>query len=565
MEFRILGPLEVLSDGQAVDLGGAKQRALLAVLLLDANQVVSMDRLIDALWEDDPPETATKALQVYVSEAAQADRQRAVADAGRPAICCASRGTSSIWSAFASCRRAADRRRRSLSGEARRSPTSPTAVSPRPRSRVWRISASPASRSGSSSDLHARRHAELTAELEALVAEHPLRERLRGAADARALPLRSAGGGLEAYQAARRALVDELGIEPGRELRELHQAILNQDPALDLPPEARQSREPEPPSAPPDAAGASVEPVARRCARPSRRLRRRSRSSSVSGRSSSTPRRCGASPAARSARSRPRSSVTAARSRRSRATRSRPSSGCRSCTRMTRCAACAPPSRSRDAPRRPLPSSCESERPARLEFADRGQHRRGRHRRRRGSAAACDRRAADRRRRASPRQQSPARSSSTRPRVGSCATRSSSEPASDAWRLVSTDRRRPAPRRRLVSPMVGRERERRRLHDAFDQAVGDRSCQLFTVLGPAGVGKSRLVQEFLGDLAGRRASRVGAASPTARASRSGRCWRRSRRRSGSRTRTRPRRAARSWPAPWRRAGRRTRSPSASRR
>src|SRR6478609_4745670 len=67
MEFRILGPLEVLSDGQAVDLGGAKQRALLAVLLLDANHVVSMDRLVDALWEDDPPETATKALQVYVS------------------------------------------------------------------------------------------------------------------------------------------------------------------------------------------------------------------------------------------------------------------------------------------------------------------------------------------------------------------------------------------------------------------------------------------------------------------------------------------------------------------
>ena len=67
MEFRILGPLEVLSDGQAVDLGGAKQRALLAVLLLDANNVVSNDRLIDALWEDDPPETAQKALQVYVS------------------------------------------------------------------------------------------------------------------------------------------------------------------------------------------------------------------------------------------------------------------------------------------------------------------------------------------------------------------------------------------------------------------------------------------------------------------------------------------------------------------
>src|SRR5919197_5691034 len=67
MEFRILGPLEVLEDGRQIDVGGAKQRALLAILLLHANEVVSTDRLIDTLWEDEPPETAQKALQVYVS------------------------------------------------------------------------------------------------------------------------------------------------------------------------------------------------------------------------------------------------------------------------------------------------------------------------------------------------------------------------------------------------------------------------------------------------------------------------------------------------------------------
>jgi DNA-binding SARP family transcriptional activator len=67
MEFRILGPLEVLSGGKALDLGGQKQRALLAVLLLHANEVVSSERLIDALWEGEPPETALKALHVYVS------------------------------------------------------------------------------------------------------------------------------------------------------------------------------------------------------------------------------------------------------------------------------------------------------------------------------------------------------------------------------------------------------------------------------------------------------------------------------------------------------------------
>src|SRR3954454_14168754 len=68
MDFRILGPLEVLSNGHTVDLGGQKQRALLALLLLEANHVVPRDRLIDALWDESPPETARKALQVHVSQ-----------------------------------------------------------------------------------------------------------------------------------------------------------------------------------------------------------------------------------------------------------------------------------------------------------------------------------------------------------------------------------------------------------------------------------------------------------------------------------------------------------------
>src|SRR5262249_35158964 len=68
MEFRILGPLEAREDGCGLDLGAQKHRALLAVLLLDANRVVSTERLIDALWDDEPPETALKALQVYVSQ-----------------------------------------------------------------------------------------------------------------------------------------------------------------------------------------------------------------------------------------------------------------------------------------------------------------------------------------------------------------------------------------------------------------------------------------------------------------------------------------------------------------
>ena len=67
MEFRILGSLEVRADGRALDIGGHKQRAVLAMLLLEPNRAVARDAMIDALWEEDPPETAQKAVQVYVS------------------------------------------------------------------------------------------------------------------------------------------------------------------------------------------------------------------------------------------------------------------------------------------------------------------------------------------------------------------------------------------------------------------------------------------------------------------------------------------------------------------
>ena len=76
MEFRVLGPLEVEEDGRVLKLGGAKQRALLALLLLHANEAVSRDRLIDELWSSTPPETASAAIQVYVSQLRKAARPR---------------------------------------------------------------------------------------------------------------------------------------------------------------------------------------------------------------------------------------------------------------------------------------------------------------------------------------------------------------------------------------------------------------------------------------------------------------------------------------------------------
>ena len=233
MEFRILGPLEVVDDGRQIDLGGAKQRALLTMLLLEANRVVSSDRLIDGLWDERPPEQARKALQVYVSQLRKAlgkqrietqspgylirvgaeeldlDRVRELAAAGDLADALALfRGRPLAefeTQGFASTEAARlDELRLTLLEN--------------------RIEA----------DLARGRHASLVGELEALVREHPLRERLRAQLMLALYRSGRQAESLEAFQDARRALVDELGIEPSRELRELHQAILRQDPDLDL-------------------------------------------------------------------------------------------------------------------------------------------------------------------------------------------------------------------------------------------------------------------------------------------------------------------------------------------
>ncbi|MDQ3865516.1 MAG: AAA family ATPase, partial [Actinomycetota bacterium] len=233
MEFRILGPLEVVADGKVLDLGGQKQRALLAALLLEGNRVVSSDRLIEALWEENPPETAQKALQVYVSQLRKllgrerletkargyrlrverdeldADRFRRLLDEGRL------EDASALWRgppladfayerfAEAEIEHLEELRLASLEQRIER-------------------------------DLGEGRHAELVGELEALVRQHPLRERLRGALMVALYRSGRQAEALEGYQAARTTLVEELGIEPGRKLRELHHAILTQDPSLDL-------------------------------------------------------------------------------------------------------------------------------------------------------------------------------------------------------------------------------------------------------------------------------------------------------------------------------------------
>ena len=258
VEFRLLGPLEAAVDGVPVMLGPPQQRALLALLLLNANEVVSRDRIVDELWGERPPTTAGKLVQVYVSAL------RKQLDPGRDLLVTRSPGYVLRVEPDA-----VDLRRfeRLLDeGRAALAAGSPVTASERFREALalWRgpaladLAFAPFAQAEIArldelrldgvcdrieADLALGRGGVVT-ELEALVAEHPLRERLRGQLMLALYRSGRQADALAAYQDARRALVDELGIEPGRELRALEQAILRQDPSLDVGPAAEPERTP---------------------------------------------------------------------------------------------------------------------------------------------------------------------------------------------------------------------------------------------------------------------------------------------------------------------------------
>jgi YVTN family beta-propeller protein len=248
LEFRMLGPLDVLDDGRTIGLGGARQRAVLAILLLHAGETVSVDRIVDLIWGDRPPATAVKTVQVYVSHL-----RRALVDD----VVVSSTGG---YALAVDPERVDARRFERLLGEGQTalSEDDPASATELLRSALalWRGPALgdlayerfaqdgvarleelrlAAIEERIQADLRLGRHHELVPELEGLVREHPLRERLRGQ---EMLALYRSGrqaDALERFRDARRLLADELGLEPGRELRELQQAILEQDPALELP------------------------------------------------------------------------------------------------------------------------------------------------------------------------------------------------------------------------------------------------------------------------------------------------------------------------------------------
>ena len=254
MEFRLLGPLEVWDRGQALELGGQKRRALLALLLLHANEVVSSDRLIEELWGEEPPQSAATALHGHVSrlrkllggadgtpeqllvtrppgyvlqlQADQLDlhrferlRDEARAARSRGDLAGASarlRDALSLWRGPPLADLAYERFAQVEGGrlEELRLATVEERVEV---------------------DLALGRHADLASELERLVAERPLREGFRTQLMLALYRSGRQAEALQVYQQGRRVLLEELGIDPSQRLRALEQAILRQDESLELP------------------------------------------------------------------------------------------------------------------------------------------------------------------------------------------------------------------------------------------------------------------------------------------------------------------------------------------
>jgi DNA-binding SARP family transcriptional activator len=250
MDFRLLGPLEVDGEDGPADVGAGKRRALLTYLLINPNEVVPTERLIDELWSEPPPATAAKSVQVYVSQL-----RKALHANGNLLV---TRGSGYVL-------RVGDdeldiQRFEHLLANAQRLLEESDAKGARAAARaaldLWRgpalydvayesFAQTEAARLDElrlvaletriDADLMLGEHARLAGELEALVAEHPLRERFRAQLMLALYRCGRQSEALDVYRDARRLMIDELGIEPASELRELEQKVLAQDPDLASP------------------------------------------------------------------------------------------------------------------------------------------------------------------------------------------------------------------------------------------------------------------------------------------------------------------------------------------
>jgi len=217
---------------------------LLAVLILHANEVVSVDRLIDELWGRSPPATAGKILQVYISRLRKELGEGRVITRAPGYVLRADRSELDFARFEQMMARAEMGDPRGAASELRRAlalsrgpPLADLEYEPFAQAEIVRLAELQwtALERRIDADLAAGCHAELIGELEALIAAHPLRERPRGQLMLALYRSGRQAEALEAYRRARRVLSEQLGLEPGEELRRLEQAILQQDPRLSLP------------------------------------------------------------------------------------------------------------------------------------------------------------------------------------------------------------------------------------------------------------------------------------------------------------------------------------------
>ena len=252
IDYRLLGPIEAGINGDALDIGGQKQRVLLAVLLLSANEPVSREVLVDRLWGECPPRGAQHTLEVYVSRL----RKTLEPAAGGPVLLT----RPGAYVLQAPGERIDARRFERLAGEGRRaleaSAPGRAAADLREALALWRgaplanvgdepfaqaeIARLEELRAGAledriEADLALGHHGDVVGELEVLAAAHPLRERLYQQLMIALYRCGRQAEALDVYHSARKTLVEELGIEPGPGLKRVERAILDQDVSLDAP------------------------------------------------------------------------------------------------------------------------------------------------------------------------------------------------------------------------------------------------------------------------------------------------------------------------------------------
>jgi YVTN family beta-propeller protein len=252
VDLHLLGPVEALLDGRPVALGAPKQRAVLAMLALRVGHTVSTDRLAEGLWGEHPPPSAPKMVQLYVSHL------RRLLDGNGAEIVTHGRSyelrlVDGDVDALQFERLLDEARPREALALWRGEALADLVDEPFAAAEIRRLDGLRlhASELAIDEDIAAGRHGEVIGELDALIDEHPLREQLHAR---RMLALYRCGRqaeALEAYRDARAVLVEQVGVEPGGELRRLQDAILAQDPALDGAAAPPPTRAAPPPARPP--------------------------------------------------------------------------------------------------------------------------------------------------------------------------------------------------------------------------------------------------------------------------------------------------------------------------